>query len=98
MSFVERRHRLGTARSEALTMELQVIIHHDSETAGYWGEFVQLPGCFAAAHSLEELEKSLQAAVALFLEDEDQAALLVSDHVEEIRRYRLSEDRKLIST
>jgi predicted RNase H-like HicB family nuclease len=77
-------------------MELEAIVRHDSDTGAYWTEVVQLPGCFAAGHSPEELEESLQEAVFLYLKDGSDASPVSSDHVESIRRYRLSEDRRLI--
>jgi predicted RNase H-like HicB family nuclease len=77
-------------------MELEVIVHHDSETDGYWAEVVQLPGCFAAGHTREELEESLKDAIALYLENEDPAELLTSDHVEGVKRYRFSQAEGLV--
>ncbi len=77
-------------------MELEVIVHQDSESGGYWAQVVQLPGCFAAGHSMEELEESLQEAIRLYLKDSDESSFVSSDHVESVRRYRLSDDNKLL--
>ena len=77
-------------------MELEVIVHQDSESGGYWAQVVQLPGCFAAGHSMGELEESLEEAVRLYLKDSDESAFVSSDHVESVRRYRLSDDNKLL--
>ena len=77
-------------------MELEVIVHHDSEAGGYWAEVVQLPGCFAAGHSRAELEESLKEAISLYLQDEDPAEILSSDRVEAVERYRFSEAEGLI--
>lgn len=77
-------------------MELEVIVHHDSETNGFWAEVVQLPGCFAAGHTREELEESLKEAISLYLQDEDPSEILSSDHVEAVKRYRFSEAEGLI--
>lgn len=74
-------------------MELDVVIHRDDETGGLWAQVLQLPGCFAAGHSMEELEASLEEAVSLYLEENDPTP--ATDHVEGLRRYRL-EDRRLI--
>jgi predicted RNase H-like HicB family nuclease len=41
------------------SLELEVIVGHASDTGAYWAEVVQLPGCFGAGHSLEDLEESL---------------------------------------
>lgn len=76
-------------------MELEVIVHHDSETGAYWAEVVQLPGCFAAGQTREELDKSLAEAVRLYLEDTDEAQLLSNDHVEGVEKYRLDKDHSL---
>ena len=77
-------------------MELEVIVHHDSETKGFWAEVVQLPGCFAAGHSREDLEESLKEAISLYLEGENRAEVLTSDHVEAVEHYRYSEDGGLV--
>ena len=76
-------------------MDLDVIVRHDSGTGAYWGEVTQFPGCFAAGHSLDEFDDSLQEAIILYLRGENEASLTSSDHVEEVRRYRLLEDRRL---
>ena len=77
-------------------MELEVIVHHDSETGGYWAEVVQLPGCFAAGHSREELEESLKEAISLYVEGQSEAGILTSDHVEAVEHYRFSPDEGLV--
>ena len=77
-------------------MELEVIVHHDSETKAFWAEVVQLPGCFAAGHTREELEESLKEAVSLYVRDEDPTEILSSDHVEAVERYRFSEREGLV--
>jgi len=78
------------------TMELDVVIHHDSDADGYWAEVAQLPGCFAAGHTRDELISSLEEAVALYLEGEDVPTVVSSDHVEGVERYRFSADNKLL--
>ena len=77
-------------------MELDVIVHHDSETQGFWAEVVQLPGCFAAGHTREDLETSLKEAISLYLTDENHDEVLSSDHVEGVERYRFSEKDGLV--
>lgn len=77
-------------------MTLEVIVRHDAEIDGFWGEVVQLPGCFAAGHTREELEESLAEAIALYLQDEDPAEVLSADHVEGVERYRFSQAEGLI--
>lgn len=77
-------------------MDLEVIVRHDPKTGGYWAEVVQLPGCFAAGHSRQELRESLEEAILLYLQGEDESTIVSSDHVEAVERYRLSEDRRLL--
>jgi predicted RNase H-like HicB family nuclease len=77
-------------------MELDVVVHQDLETSSYWAEVAQLPGCFAAGKSRVELLESLEEAITLYLEGEDEAKILSSDHVQGLERFRFSADRKLI--
>lgn len=78
-------------------LSLDVVVHRDAEASGLWAHVVQLPGCFAAGHTREELEESLEAAVALYLQDEDPNKLLTSDRVESLERYWFSEAEGLVS-
>lgn len=50
-------------------MQLTVRVHHDEDS--YWAEVVELPGCFAAGDTLDELTASVSEAVALYLSDDD---------------------------
>jgi predicted RNase H-like HicB family nuclease len=77
-------------------MRIDAIIHRDRETLGYWAETPQLPGCFAAGGTRDELEESFREAVMLYCEGEDPTDLLTSDHVEGIERYRFSQDEGLV--
>jgi predicted RNase H-like HicB family nuclease len=77
-------------------MEIDVVIHRDSETASYWAESPQLPGCHAAGMTLEELYESLQEAVQLYLEDEDHPDLLASDRIHALQRYKVDRDYSCI--
>lgn len=78
------------------TLDLDVVVHRDAKKSNFWARVIQLPGCFAAGHTREELEQSLSEAVALYLEDEDPKELLTSDHVESVERYRFSEAKGLV--
>jgi predicted RNase H-like HicB family nuclease len=49
-------------------MELTAAIHHDD--GSYWAEVPELPGCFAAGDSLDELFESLHEGIRLYLADE----------------------------
>jgi predicted RNase H-like HicB family nuclease len=48
-------------------MEITARIHH--EDGQYWAEVDQLPGCFAAGATPEELIESLAEAISLYLTD-----------------------------
>ncbi len=51
-------------------MELTTRIHF--EDGSYWADVAELPGCFAAGGSLDELFVSLKEGVVLYLADESQ--------------------------
>jgi len=74
-------------------MTLDVIVHHDHETGQYWASVVQLPGCFAAGDTKEELLDVLNEAVQLYLEDADP---VVTEEEVEVERYELAADRGLV--
>lgn len=71
-------------------LELDVLVHRDQE-ASFWGEVVQLPGCFAAGRTREELDESLKEAIVLYVQDEDPRELATWDRVESVERYRFSD-------
>lgn len=77
-------------------MELEVVVHQDSETSGYWAEVVQLPGCYAAGHTREELTTSLQEAIELYLKDWKGDDPVVSNQVTTVERFHLTADRRLL--
>lgn len=49
-------------------MELTASVH--CEDGSYWADVPELPGCFAAGDTLDELFVSLQDGVALYLSEE----------------------------
>ncbi len=49
-------------------MELTAAIRH--EDGGYWAEVPELPGCFAAGDSFDELLKSLLEGIQVYLANE----------------------------
>jgi predicted RNase H-like HicB family nuclease len=73
-------------------LEIDVVIHRDSETNSFWAETPQLPGCHAAGKTLEELHLSLQEAIQLYLEDGEHPDLLLSDRVHAIELYELDRE------
>lgn len=44
-----------------------------SEGGSYWAEISELPGCFAAGDSLDELFESLREGVRVYLSDDQMA-------------------------
>jgi len=50
---------------EAPTRTYQAVVHH--EDGSYWAEVPELPGCFAAGDTLDELKESLIEAIVLYL-------------------------------
>ena len=46
-----------------VAMQLTVRVHE--EDGSYWGEVVELPGCFASGNTLDELRAGLDEAVRL---------------------------------
>lgn len=50
-------------------MELVVNVH--LEDGSFWADVPELPGCFAAGGTLDELLVSLREGVELYLTDED---------------------------
>ena len=73
-------------------MEIDVVIHRDSETDSYWAESPQLPGCHGAGKTLEELYESLQEALQLYLENDEHPDLLLSDRIHAVQRYNVGRD------
>lgn len=76
-------------------MEIDVVIHQDANGGGYWAETPQLPGCFAAGDTLEELRESLAEGVRLYLGDPVDPGLYVPDRIDAVERFALHEDRRL---
>lgn len=61
-------------------MDLTVEVH--KEGPGYWAHVVDLPGCFAAELSLEELREALEEAIGLYLWDHPNAVILSDQELE----------------
>ncbi|MPZ21332.1 MAG: type II toxin-antitoxin system HicB family antitoxin [Luteitalea sp.] len=43
------------------------MVHEDHEAGGYWAEVVDLPGCFAAGDTLDELEQDVRGAIETYI-------------------------------
>ena len=48
-------------------MKYNAIVHR--EDGGFWAEVPDLPGCYTEGDTLDELERNLREAIALYLED-----------------------------
>lgn len=55
-----------------------VRVHDDDD--GLWAEVLEMPGCFAAGETIEELNESLREALSLYLADRPDAVTAL--HVE----------------
>jgi predicted RNase H-like HicB family nuclease len=55
-------------------MDLTIAVR--AERPGYWARVVELPGCFASGHSLEELGETLGEAIGLYLWDRPEPQML----------------------
>ncbi|MBK5219559.1 MAG: type II toxin-antitoxin system HicB family antitoxin [Thermoleophilia bacterium] len=51
-------------------MELNVNVH--LEDGSYWADVPELPGCFAAGDTLDELFSSLKEGIGLYLKGRDE--------------------------
>lgn len=54
------------------------IVHKDADSS-YWISFPDLPGCFSAGETLDELERNAIEAIELFRDDQDEAAFPARD-------------------
>ena len=56
------------------TRTYTVIVHNaEEDETGYWAEVLELPGCFGAGDTLEEVEQDIKDAIEIYihyLEDE----------------------------
>ena len=53
---------------------MYTVIHLVTPAERNWAEVAELPGCFAAGATLDELVASLEEGVALYLRDEETGA------------------------
>lgn len=54
-----------------VAMQFTVRVHE--EDGSYWGEVLELPGCFASGDTLDELRAGLDDAVRLHRDEPDDA-------------------------
>lgn len=56
------------------TQSIEYVVRvHDEDDGSLWAEVLDLPGCFASGHSLDELRDALQEAISLYVADHPQA-------------------------
>lgn len=57
--------------SEESVLRMEITANIRSEDGSYWAEVPELPGCFAAGITLDELFDSLREGIELYLADDD---------------------------
>ena len=50
-------------------MKFKVVVEKD-ENGIFFGEVINLPGCYSQGNTLKEFEKNIKEAIELYLEDE----------------------------
>lgn len=63
-----------------MSREYHARVHREDDS--FWAEVIELPGCFAAGDSLDELRESLAEAMSLVLGDEVQLEFGAPTHEE----------------
>jgi predicted RNase H-like HicB family nuclease len=62
------------------TVEYIARVHQESD-GSYWAEVLNLPGCFASGHTLDELREGLEEAISLYVADDPQHS-----HISSVRQ------------
>ena len=65
-------------------MKYTIVIHRAEQDGGFWGECLELPGCYSQGETLNELMQNMQEAIELYL-DEPETEKVNIFPVEEIR-------------
>ena len=58
------------------TIEYIVRVHQEDDSL--WAEVLDLPGCFASGHTLDELREALEEAISLYVTDDPDAGKISS--------------------
>lgn len=74
-------------------LDIQVAIHEDEETGGYWASVVQLPGCYATGRTRGELIEALSEAILLYLEEAEPAEMVEKV---ELKHFRFNKKSGLV--
>lgn len=77
--------------ADEITATYTVRIHPDSD--GLWADVVELPGCFASGSTYEELWRSLEEGIGLYLSRDDHEVVVQvvkkEEIIEESREFRV---------
>ncbi len=73
----------GSRQVYTEAMDLHAVIHDEDGT--YWAEVMELPGCFASGHDLEEVKEGLIEAIILVLGEERASEGPISVRVDELK-------------
>ena len=61
-----------------------IVLIHEDEESGYWGECPELPGCFSQGDTKEELAEHMKEAIALYLKDSPDVVINKIDEIIEL--------------
>lgn len=56
--------------------EFTIRVQHEDD-GSYWGEVVELPGCFASGFTMDELLDGISEAISLYLSDDPEAGRII---------------------
>lgn len=74
------------------TLHYSVRVHHEEDDT-LWAEVIDLPGCFASGHTLDELKEALEEAISLYLTDDPDAGTISRMEKPSQRRMEVDELR-----
>jgi predicted RNase H-like HicB family nuclease len=77
-------------------VDYRITVHHEDNS--YWAEVEQLPGCFAAGETLEEMWESLAEAIGLYLSTPQSGVSVVIGEVSATSTSESVEARVLVSS
>lgn len=75
--------------------EFTIRVQHEDD-GSYWGEVVELPGCFASGFTMDELIEGLSEAISLVLMDDPQAEMIVDAEPASPPRMEVGEMKVLV--
>lgn len=77
------------------TREFTIRVQHEDD-GSYWGEVVELPGCFASGFTMDELIEGLAEAISLVLMDDPGAVKIVNTEPASTPRMEVGEMKVLV--